>query len=115
MIHPHRTMELNLSSRLCMHYYECVGIISPKDSAKDSPAGRVDEDRNRTIVEASRTMLIFSIKAPMFIWADAVIPSMYSSGIFFSLKVDSKVPPQGIASTPHLLEIISSGLEYGLA
>ncbi|GKD09090.1 retrovirus-related pol polyprotein from transposon TNT 1-94 [Tanacetum coccineum] len=35
------------------------------------------ERRNRTLVEAARTMLIFS-KAPMFLWAEAVATACYT-------------------------------------
>nr|GFB39789.1 retrovirus-related Pol polyprotein from transposon TNT 1-94 [Tanacetum cinerariifolium] len=37
----------------------------------------VVERRNRTLVEAARTMLIFS-KAPMFLWAEAVATACYT-------------------------------------
>nr|GFA70819.1 retrovirus-related Pol polyprotein from transposon TNT 1-94 [Tanacetum cinerariifolium] len=37
----------------------------------------VVERRNRTLVEAARTMLIFS-KAPMFLWAEAVAAACYT-------------------------------------
>nr|GFC00685.1 putative ribonuclease H-like domain-containing protein [Tanacetum cinerariifolium] len=40
----------------------------------------VVERRNRTLVEAARTMLIFS-KAPMFLWAEAVATAQISSGL----------------------------------
>ncbi|GKF12876.1 retrovirus-related pol polyprotein from transposon TNT 1-94, partial [Tanacetum coccineum] len=36
----------------------------------------VVERRNRTLVEAARTMLIFS-KAPMFLWAEVVATACY--------------------------------------
>ncbi|GKG04051.1 retrovirus-related pol polyprotein from transposon TNT 1-94, partial [Tanacetum coccineum] len=35
------------------------------------------ESRNRTLVEAARTMLIFS-KVPMFLWAEAVVVACYT-------------------------------------
>ncbi|GJW39390.1 actin-binding, cofilin/tropomyosin type protein [Tanacetum coccineum] len=38
---------------------------------------RVVERRNRTLVEAARTMLIFS-KAPLFLWAEAVATACYT-------------------------------------
>nr|GEZ69640.1 probable transcription factor KAN2 isoform X1 [Tanacetum cinerariifolium] len=48
-----------------------------KDSAQNSTTERVVERRNRTLVEAARTMLIFS-KAPMFLWAEAVATVCYT-------------------------------------
>nr|GEZ30917.1 retrovirus-related Pol polyprotein from transposon TNT 1-94 [Tanacetum cinerariifolium] len=38
---------------------------------------RVVERRNRTLIEAARTILIFS-KAPMFLWAEAVATAFYT-------------------------------------
>ncbi|GJZ93471.1 retrovirus-related pol polyprotein from transposon TNT 1-94 [Tanacetum coccineum] len=45
-----------------------VKFLRSKD---ETPENGVIERRNRTLVEATRTMLIFS-KAPMFLWAEAV-------------------------------------------
>nr|GEY64071.1 retrovirus-related Pol polyprotein from transposon TNT 1-94 [Tanacetum cinerariifolium] len=44
---------------------------------KTSQQNEVVERRNRTLVEAARTMLIFS-KAPMFLWAEAVATASYT-------------------------------------
>ncbi|GKB39116.1 putative ribonuclease H-like domain-containing protein, partial [Tanacetum coccineum] len=58
--------------------------ISLDDMMKSSPSvlrtpqqNGVVERRNRTLVEAARTMLIFS-KAPMFLWAEAVATACYT-------------------------------------
>nr|GEW86796.1 retrovirus-related Pol polyprotein from transposon TNT 1-94 [Tanacetum cinerariifolium] len=52
-------------------YYERIGIFHQKTVPKTPQQNGVVERRNRTLVEAARTMLIFS-KAPMFLWAEAV-------------------------------------------
>ncbi|GJX37714.1 retrovirus-related pol polyprotein from transposon TNT 1-94 [Tanacetum coccineum] len=52
-------------------YYESVGIFHQKTVPRTPQQNGVVERRNRTLVEAARTMLIFS-KAPMFLWAEAV-------------------------------------------
>ncbi|GJY40184.1 retrovirus-related pol polyprotein from transposon TNT 1-94 [Tanacetum coccineum] len=52
-------------------YYEGVGIFHQKSVLRTPQQNGVVERRNRTLVEAARTMLIFS-KAPMFLWAEAV-------------------------------------------
>ncbi|GJS27777.1 retrovirus-related pol polyprotein from transposon TNT 1-94 [Tanacetum coccineum] len=52
-------------------YYEGVGIFHQKSVPRTPQQNGVVERRNRTLVEAARTMLIFS-KAPMFLWAEAV-------------------------------------------
>ncbi|GJQ92965.1 retrovirus-related pol polyprotein from transposon TNT 1-94 [Tanacetum coccineum] len=52
-------------------YYENVGITHEKTVPRTPQQNGVVERRNRTLVEAARTMLIFS-KAPLFLWAEAV-------------------------------------------
>nr|GEU52575.1 hypothetical protein [Tanacetum cinerariifolium] len=57
-------------------YYERIGIFHQKTVPKTPQQNGVVERRNRTLVEATRTMLIFS-KAPMFLWAEAVATAYY--------------------------------------
>ncbi|GJT25098.1 retrovirus-related pol polyprotein from transposon TNT 1-94 [Tanacetum coccineum] len=52
-------------------YYERVSIFHQKTVPRTPQQNDVVERRNRTLVEAARTMLIFS-KAPMFLWAEVV-------------------------------------------
>ncbi|GJW68032.1 retrovirus-related pol polyprotein from transposon TNT 1-94 [Tanacetum coccineum] len=52
-------------------------IFHQKERSKGLPAKRVVERGKRTLVEAARTMLIFS-KAPMFLWAEAVATACYT-------------------------------------
>ncbi|GKG25391.1 retrovirus-related pol polyprotein from transposon TNT 1-94 [Tanacetum coccineum] len=52
-------------------YYEGVGIFHQKSVPRTLQQNGVVERRNRTLVEAARTMLIFS-KASVFLWAEAV-------------------------------------------
>ncbi|GKA43358.1 putative ribonuclease H-like domain-containing protein [Tanacetum coccineum] len=58
-------------------YYEGVGIFHQKSIPRTPQQNGVVERRNRTLVEAARTMLIFS-KAPMFLWAEAVATACYT-------------------------------------
>ncbi|GJR99192.1 integrase, catalytic region, zinc finger, CCHC-type containing protein [Tanacetum coccineum] len=58
-------------------YYECVGIFHQKTVPRTPQQNGVVERQNRTLVEAARTMLIFS-KAPMFLWAEAVATACYT-------------------------------------
>ncbi|GJW33405.1 putative ribonuclease H-like domain-containing protein [Tanacetum coccineum] len=58
-------------------YYERVGIFHQKTVPRTPQQNDVVERRNRTLVEAARTMLIFS-KAPMFLWAEAVATACYT-------------------------------------
>ncbi|GJT70798.1 retrovirus-related pol polyprotein from transposon TNT 1-94 [Tanacetum coccineum] len=52
-------------------HYEKLGIMQQFSIARTPQQNGVVERRNRTLVEAARTMLIFS-KLPEFLWAEAV-------------------------------------------
>nr|GEX02992.1 retrovirus-related Pol polyprotein from transposon TNT 1-94 [Tanacetum cinerariifolium] len=60
-----------------IEYYERIGIFHQKTVPKTPQQNGVVERRNRTLVEAARTMLIFS-KALMFLWAEAVATACYT-------------------------------------
>ncbi|GKA18595.1 integrase, catalytic region, zinc finger, CCHC-type containing protein [Tanacetum coccineum] len=59
-------------------YYERVGIFQQKTVPRTPQQNGVVERQNRTLVEAARTMLIFS-KALMFLWAEAVATALVMS------------------------------------
>nr|GFB45165.1 hypothetical protein [Tanacetum cinerariifolium] len=52
-------------------YFDSVGITHQMSSVRTPQQNGVVERRNRTFVEAARTMLIFS-HAPLFLWAEAI-------------------------------------------
>ncbi|GJS33961.1 retrovirus-related pol polyprotein from transposon TNT 1-94 [Tanacetum coccineum] len=58
-------------------FYENVGISHQTSVARTPQQNDVVERRNRTLVEAARTMLIFS-KAPLLLWAEAINTSCYT-------------------------------------
>ncbi|GJW14887.1 retrovirus-related pol polyprotein from transposon TNT 1-94 [Tanacetum coccineum] len=58
-------------------YYERVSIFHQKTVSRTPQQNGVVERWNRTLVEAARTMLIFS-KAPMFLWAEVVATACYT-------------------------------------
>nr|GEY73409.1 ribonuclease H-like domain-containing protein [Tanacetum cinerariifolium] len=51
--------------------FDSVGITHQMSSVRTLQQNRAVERRNRTLVEAARTMLIFS-RAPLFLWAEAI-------------------------------------------
>ncbi|GJT85149.1 putative ribonuclease H-like domain-containing protein [Tanacetum coccineum] len=59
-------------------YYERVGIFHQKTVLRTPQQNGVVERRNRTLVEAARTMQIFS-KAPMFLWREAVATAVFGA------------------------------------
>nr|GEY15890.1 reverse transcriptase domain-containing protein [Tanacetum cinerariifolium] len=58
-------------------YYERIGIFHQNTVPRTPQQNGVVERRNRTLVEAARTMLIFS-KALMFLWIEAVATACYT-------------------------------------
>nr|GEW82944.1 uncharacterized mitochondrial protein AtMg00810-like [Tanacetum cinerariifolium] len=65
-----------VNQNLCS-YYENV-VISYETSVTRTPQQNgVVERRNRTLVKAARTMLIYT-KAPLFLWAEAVATTCYT-------------------------------------
>ncbi|GKD25048.1 retrovirus-related pol polyprotein from transposon TNT 1-94 [Tanacetum coccineum] len=72
-------------------YYESVGITHEKTVPRTPQQNGVVERRNRTLVEAARTMLIFS-KAPLFLWAEAVATTCYTQNRFLIHTLHNKTP-----------------------
>nr|GFC01374.1 retrovirus-related Pol polyprotein from transposon TNT 1-94 [Tanacetum cinerariifolium] len=58
-------------------YYEEVGISHETSVARSPQQNRVVERRNRTLIEAARTMLIYA-QAPLFLWAEAVATACFT-------------------------------------
>ncbi|GKB62783.1 retrovirus-related pol polyprotein from transposon TNT 1-94, partial [Tanacetum coccineum] len=58
-------------------YYEKIGISHETSVARSPQQNGVVERRNRTLIEAARTMLIYA-KAMLFLWAEAVASACYT-------------------------------------
>ncbi|GJW78518.1 retrovirus-related pol polyprotein from transposon TNT 1-94 [Tanacetum coccineum] len=58
-------------------FYDNVGISHQTSVARTPHQKGIVERQNRTLVEAARTMLIFS-KAPLFLWAKAINTTCYT-------------------------------------
>ncbi|GJZ39903.1 retrovirus-related pol polyprotein from transposon TNT 1-94 [Tanacetum coccineum] len=58
-------------------YYEKVGISHETSVARSPQQNGVVERRNRTLIEAARTMLIYE-KALLFLWEEAVATACYT-------------------------------------
>ncbi|GJY07869.1 retrovirus-related pol polyprotein from transposon TNT 1-94 [Tanacetum coccineum] len=71
-------METNLVIKLLQReYYEKVVISHETYVARSPQQNGVIERRNRTLIKAARTMLIYA-KAPLFLWAEAVATVCYT-------------------------------------
>ncbi|GKE68549.1 retrovirus-related pol polyprotein from transposon TNT 1-94 [Tanacetum coccineum] len=72
-------------------YYESIGITHKKIVLRTPQQNGVVERRNRTLVEAARTILIFS-KAPLFLWVEAVATACYTQNRSLIHTLHNKTP-----------------------
>ncbi|GJR06892.1 retrovirus-related pol polyprotein from transposon TNT 1-94 [Tanacetum coccineum] len=72
-------------------WYENVGITHQTSVARTPQQNGVVERRNWTLVEAARTMLIFS-KALLFLWAEAIDTACYTQNRSLILLRYNKTP-----------------------
>nr|GFA39688.1 hypothetical protein [Tanacetum cinerariifolium] len=68
-----------------------VGISHQVSSVRTPQQNRVVERRNRTLVEAARTMLIFSL-APLFLWAEAIATACFTQNCSIIHRPFNKTP-----------------------
>nr|GEU41512.1 hypothetical protein [Tanacetum cinerariifolium] len=75
---PMRIASINeFQNQIPKEYFDSVGISHQASSIKTPQQNEVVEHRNQTLVEAARTMLIFSC-APLFLWAEAIATACYT-------------------------------------
>nr|GFB64020.1 retrovirus-related Pol polyprotein from transposon TNT 1-94 [Tanacetum cinerariifolium] len=72
-------------------FYEEVGISHETSVARSPQQNGVVERRNRTLIEAARTMLIYA-QAPLFLWAEAVATTCYTQNQSIILLRHEKTP-----------------------
>ncbi|GJR57051.1 integrase, catalytic region, zinc finger, CCHC-type containing protein [Tanacetum coccineum] len=73
----HVTSTKEFTNQVLKAYFEDVGISYQTSSVKTPQQNGVVEQRNQTLVEAARTMLIFSC-ASLFLWAEARATAWYT-------------------------------------
>nr|GEY55777.1 retrovirus-related Pol polyprotein from transposon TNT 1-94 [Tanacetum cinerariifolium] len=73
----HTDNGTEFKNHVLKEYFDSVGITHETSSAKTPQQNGVVERRNRMLVEAARTMLIFS-HAPLFLWAEAIATACYT-------------------------------------
>nr|GEU83428.1 retrovirus-related Pol polyprotein from transposon TNT 1-94 [Tanacetum cinerariifolium] len=64
-------------NQVLKEYFDSVGISHQVSYVRTPQQNGVVERRNRTLVEAARTMLIFS-HAPLFLWAEAIATACFT-------------------------------------
>nr|GEY86358.1 hypothetical protein [Tanacetum cinerariifolium] len=81
-------------------YYERIDIFHHKTVPRTPQQNSVVERWNRTLVEAARTMLIFS-KAPMFLWAEVVATACYTQNRSLIHTRHNKTPYELVHNKKH--------------
>nr|GEZ14691.1 hypothetical protein [Tanacetum cinerariifolium] len=67
----------DFKNQVLKDYFDTVGISHQMSSVRTPQQNRVVEQRNRTLVEAARTMLIFS-RVPLFLWAEEIATACFT-------------------------------------
>nr|GEZ08784.1 retrovirus-related Pol polyprotein from transposon TNT 1-94 [Tanacetum cinerariifolium] len=69
--------DTEFKNKVLKEYFDTVGISYQMSSVRTPQQNGVVERQNRTLVEAARTMLIFS-RAPLFLWAEAIATARFT-------------------------------------
>nr|GEV99722.1 retrovirus-related Pol polyprotein from transposon TNT 1-94 [Tanacetum cinerariifolium] len=68
---------IKFKNQVLKEYFDSVGISHQVSSVRTPQQNRVVERRNLTLVEAAKTMLIFS-RASLFLWAEAIATACFT-------------------------------------
>nr|GEX09077.1 Gag-Pol polyprotein [Tanacetum cinerariifolium] len=89
---PNLTFSLaEFKNQLLKEYFDSVGISHQVSSVRTPQQNGVVERKNRTLVEAARTMLIFS-RAPLFLWAEAIATACFTQNHSIIHRQFNKTP-----------------------
>nr|GFA46007.1 hypothetical protein [Tanacetum cinerariifolium] len=83
--------DTEFKNQVLKDYFDTVGISHQMSSVRTPQQNGVVERRNRTLVEASRTMLIFS-HAPLFLWAEAIATACFTQNRSIIHRQFNKTP-----------------------
>nr|GEU30019.1 hypothetical protein [Tanacetum cinerariifolium] len=86
-----KRQKTEFKNQVLKEYFDSVSITHETSAAKNPQQNRVVERRNRTLVEAARTMLIFS-HAPLFLWAEAIATACYTQNRSIIHRRFNKIP-----------------------
>nr|GFB14776.1 ribonuclease H-like domain-containing protein [Tanacetum cinerariifolium] len=78
-------------NQVLKEYFDTVGISHQMSSVRTPQQNRAVERRNRTLVEAARTMLIFS-RAQLFLWAEAIATACFTQNCSIIHRRFNKMP-----------------------
>nr|GEU31544.1 retrovirus-related Pol polyprotein from transposon TNT 1-94 [Tanacetum cinerariifolium] len=83
--------DTEFKNQVLKEYFDSVGISYQVSSVRTPQQNGVVERRNRTLVEAARTMLIFSC-ALLFLWAEAIATACFTQNRFIIHRRFNKTP-----------------------
>nr|GFB31731.1 retrovirus-related Pol polyprotein from transposon TNT 1-94 [Tanacetum cinerariifolium] len=78
-------------NQVLKEYFDTVGIFHQMSSVRTPQQNGVVKRRNRMLVEAARTMLIFS-RAPLFLWAEAIATACFAQNLSIIHRRFNKTP-----------------------
>nr|GEZ39875.1 hypothetical protein [Tanacetum cinerariifolium] len=78
-------------NQVLKEYFDTVGISHQMSFVRTPQQNGVVERQNRTLVEAARTMLIFS-HAPLFLWAEAIATACFTQNRSIIHRCFNKTP-----------------------
>nr|GFA70806.1 retrovirus-related Pol polyprotein from transposon TNT 1-94 [Tanacetum cinerariifolium] len=78
-------------NQVLKEYFDTVGISHQMSSVQTPQQNGLVERRNRTLVEAARTMLIFS-RAPLLLWAEAIATAYFTQNRSIIHRQFNKTP-----------------------
>nr|GEV14873.1 retrovirus-related Pol polyprotein from transposon TNT 1-94 [Tanacetum cinerariifolium] len=81
----------DFKNQVLKEYFDSVGISHQMSYVRTPQQNGVVERRNRTLVEAARTMLIFS-RAPLFLWAEAIATACFTQNCSITHRRFNKTP-----------------------
>nr|GEW19459.1 integrase, catalytic region, zinc finger, CCHC-type, peptidase aspartic, catalytic [Tanacetum cinerariifolium] len=111
MVHRLRTDNgTEFKNQVHKEYFDSVGISHKVSSVRTPQQNGVVERINRTLVEAARTMLIFSC-APLFLWAEAIATACFTQNRSIIHRRFNKTPYElinGIKSDISFLQVFGA-------
>nr|GEZ97746.1 putative ribonuclease H-like domain-containing protein [Tanacetum cinerariifolium] len=102
--------DTELKNQVLKEYFDSVGISYQMSSVRTPQQNGVVERRNRTLVEAARTMLIFS-RAPLFLSAEVIATTCFTQSSSVIHRRFNKTPYELINGKNRIsLSFMYSGL-----
>nr|GEW04957.1 hypothetical protein [Tanacetum cinerariifolium] len=89
--HHHKNRQRHKIQKSGKEYFDSVGISHQMSSVRTPQQNGVVERRNRMLVEAARTMLIFS-RTPLFLWAESIATACFTQNRFIIHRRFNKTP-----------------------